>query len=474
MATSWVNSINKGGSISKLVSFDTSKVSNYARVYVETVKSYYTLIKSSALVADGISIVTPGSGPGQWIRDSATDGYWATQSIWYIDSTSGNDENSGTDSGHAIKTWAELVRRWGTWAELKQLTTVNILNDLLAADPMNCRIRLGTNGFLLVKGVRTVSASGTLNSRTNQNRASQIPGDITDTIQTWASKLGKLIYIPSTGASAWSLKDLNSGKVRVSQWVVCDESTIPINIAPTEVQLSGSENYQVCTLTKVNIANFDIFGQQTTSTGIDVNRVLFVDLDFTGAVSAQNHFTAFGTTISFFRCMHEANRAVAGTIQSTCCLHSISGTFSGDLGAPGQWLIIAGAGTAQMTIRRGATIQLDGDTIWQGSSAVRLQQGAIMRIGFLAVFDSVDDGIIMGNDTTCENLAISYSGSLFWGSNNTGYGIRMGNRTSFSYTNVPTVTGASGDITISGIQKHYDELPYVEDSSYSSIVPIIS
>src|SRR5579872_1245038 len=61
-----------------------------------------------------------------------------TQAAWWIDPQAGSDSNTGVTSGTPLKTWAELVRRWGTNAPfLAQTTTVTFLSSQIPGTTPN-------------------------------------------------------------------------------------------------------------------------------------------------------------------------------------------------------------------------------------------------------------------------------------------------------------------------------------------------
>jgi hypothetical protein len=86
--------------------------------YVQTFGALWSYQPASALTPDG-STVLAAAGGGNWLRGlSAITEAAAVQTAWYVDAqnTSGtaSDENTGLAAGTALRTKAEIFRRWGT------------------------------------------------------------------------------------------------------------------------------------------------------------------------------------------------------------------------------------------------------------------------------------------------------------------------------------------------------------------------
>lgn len=104
-------------------------------VYVLTFGRYFSY--QPALAQTPVTGVFVNATPvGQWetaltgIAESA-----AQQTAWFVDDQDlfgGNDENTGLDAAHPVRTKAEIMRRWGTWSP--EIQGVNVVVTYLSAD----------------------------------------------------------------------------------------------------------------------------------------------------------------------------------------------------------------------------------------------------------------------------------------------------------------------------------------------------
>lgn len=140
---------------------------------------------------------------------------------WWIDPVSGNDGNNGTSSGTPLKTWQALVALWGTTAPvLSQNTTVTFLSsqsgtgDPVIAEPL---LVSGTN-FILTAGLPAASFTGTLNTVTAKNRASNQALQSTFTTTTGAIAANMLLVNTTRGNSrAFVQRNVSGGNWQISQ-----------------------------------------------------------------------------------------------------------------------------------------------------------------------------------------------------------------------------------------------------------------
>jgi hypothetical protein len=124
-------------SVANLTELAALSPSEGSLVFVQTLRDYFSFSATSTLTADSITVVDSTVTTGKWERKKLASDMWAYQSTWYINATTGNDENNGLTSGTALKTHAELQRRLQN-AEIKQNTTVNILTDLNEEINLKC------------------------------------------------------------------------------------------------------------------------------------------------------------------------------------------------------------------------------------------------------------------------------------------------------------------------------------------------
>lgn len=158
---------------------------------VLTVRDVFVLAKVSALAADGIAVID-ASGGGQWIRQDWTDPSWAAQATWYVDTGAENDESSGIDQAHALKTGAELSRRL-SGALVQRQIDIYWSGDQAASDSLLLDLRRTKAGTIYFHGTPVTvftSSAGGFTGVSNQNLAASTWGYVADTglPDTWAAQ----------------------------------------------------------------------------------------------------------------------------------------------------------------------------------------------------------------------------------------------------------------------------------------------
>ena len=117
---------------------------NSETAYVQSVKSYFLYDSTSTLTADAITIVT-ATGGGRWLRELTVPNLaWAYQASWFLNPSTGNDENSGLTSLLPIKTLAELDRRL-SYQTLQQTTTVSLMGSYSTQYVRFTEVRIAEN-----------------------------------------------------------------------------------------------------------------------------------------------------------------------------------------------------------------------------------------------------------------------------------------------------------------------------------------
>lgn len=228
---------------------------------------------------DCVVLTANGSDPGRYIRLSVTHRKHQLTTTWYIDPTSGDDENTGSASNSALKTCRELNLRLSNVISLS--CTIYVLNNLSSTDPLTLTAFTSTdyvaNGSsstvtLAIEGTRTSVRTGTISAVTTPVTATNTPGSITDSGATWATSISnKYMIVLTSGASSsrilWPCKDLGSNAVRVNNPV--NEATGAATTFP-----SANDTYTEYSLTTglINISTNAIvtvknWYQPTTTTG---------------------------------------------------------------------------------------------------------------------------------------------------------------------------------------------------------------
>jgi len=148
--------------------------------------AYFALSPIGPLVADGVTILASSNAGFVWVRTLSACRQIATaQATWFVDpqnvSTTATDENNGIIAGTAVRTYAEIVRRWGTNAPL---LNVQVIVQFLSShtddsDPVDVvATTRGALGGIFIRGSFGAGqqvAAGVLSNVTPKNRAANQP-----------------------------------------------------------------------------------------------------------------------------------------------------------------------------------------------------------------------------------------------------------------------------------------------------------
>ena len=234
-----------------------ANMGNGSARYVRSLRATFILDTASVEVPDGITVVA-ALGGGNWVRQAQDDPYWALQSTWYVNATTGDDENDGFTTGAALATLSEFGRRVQHMT-LEQVTTVWIEEDCLPTDVLNLQCLGNENARLLLRGVPALALEADVVAFTKDVGAggANNPGTIELDGWTVADHLGWLITF-TTGAAvggfAWVSADLGANAARIGAILSGALGAFPV-AAPNP---APGDTAQVYTLPQVHIALLDV------------------------------------------------------------------------------------------------------------------------------------------------------------------------------------------------------------------------
>jgi hypothetical protein len=205
-------------------------------------------------------------------------------SNWCIDPQFGNDSNDGKTSLTPIRTWAELVRRWGTSSPVFNVPVIiTFLSDQLTnTDPVYLNPAFGVNGSLTLIGTLqhqfNVNLTGVIPknpSATGPNPAGLLQANLTTAADGYAGYL--LINNTQGGAVCW-IDSISSGMAVLTNPYVPNYPTY--NALPNQVNtFTNGDAISIYQPTKIYVSGF--------TQGIGAGTILFVHLwlvDPTGTV----------------------------------------------------------------------------------------------------------------------------------------------------------------------------------------------
>lgn len=228
----------------QLASVNASTMVDGAIAYVATVGDYFRLVQA-ALSTDPLTIIAAASKSGyQWHRLGALNRANATVTTWYVDPTSGSDENNGTGSGTALKTFAEWNRRT-SGQTITASVTVNVLSDVPDADSVVANINTNGPSTVTLQGALTVADTRTITSAQGRDPTVNHANEVTVTSYNWTPHLGQLLRVQGTQSYAAITKVVGTGVARLSELI--DDSTFTVANA---AGVTSSQVVEIVTQTK--------------------------------------------------------------------------------------------------------------------------------------------------------------------------------------------------------------------------------
>jgi hypothetical protein len=215
-----IDSIN---SIVEMLIQTDSSVEDGEIVWVRSAQALFVYRVNSGLTPDNVNVIASLYGNGVWQRlltGSSSSGV-LDQATWFVDPIAGSDTNTGLTAGTALKTNAELARRWGIGTRLiGQAYSVTWVSGTGTGDPVVMDVIMGPAATLTLKGTTTVALSSTLTGFTATNRAGQVMNALVDTtVASFAAHVNKPYTITSgarAGTSGFIMAATGANTARVT------------------------------------------------------------------------------------------------------------------------------------------------------------------------------------------------------------------------------------------------------------------
>jgi len=453
------------------------------------VGAYFTLVKSLAApvpVADGVNVVAPLSGSpvagaanARWFRSTTAPVapfVWSTQTAWFIDPTNGSDTNSGLTAGTAIKTWAELRRRWLASGGVVQTTgncTVTLLGDLPVSDPCDMRgiwVKKGA-AVVVTAAAKTTLYSGTITAvqarvlATNTDWAITSAGlPVSWTASGCVGKLCRIVGGARDGTTFWIKKDLGAKKATVSS-PMTKTSAYPMgNAVPTYPTPQVGDAIVVEDLVVIHTFRIAETGGDESFSDI-ANRLVFDHIaasDFNEGMSAVFDCD-MNIGLAFLNCDADvAFPAPGGALQyfgCKCFPEGESGTRIWLYGGYSDFGGTIGVGStcfADEFSVEGASFEIAGGNLQSNTSPASLGVLNSPSVGLLVRFGAV---------------ATILTGTQLWGGGNGTFGIVVESLSGLQYGGAkPTITGTTNDTKIGGVATAYAGVPAITAANNAAIV----
>lgn len=410
--------------------------------FVRTLRAWFYLDKTSALTADGITIVTALGGTGRWIRLQFNgDLAWQLQTTWYWNPSTGDDENDGATSGTAFKTHEEFFRRTNG---LNMGATIIVL-----ADVPNQVMRVGIRGSVSYKAVLIpiASSASTFTSRpSDRNPSTNTPYNLTDTsiAVSWTAGNGtipyvnKLLVARNAGVVVGTCfvdfdagsKTMRPGPVSNAIPVLVEADAVPVPTAAGT--LSSGNTYVVYDFIKFAPTSISVFNNNT--------QVAMYGLNCTGASFTPSGMLSFVPTHCFFNGTMIIN---GPRYQPHQCINNNTLTINSMI-APGF--------PHFHIVRTGLILE---SSLWNSPDEMVFSGGGFFVVTAGSVFNLNDLGVFDGVQVQAIDRSFIYTVGYFWGNNNGISTVMLlgisGNWWIWNALKPPTVTGNATPIFINGV-----------------------
>ncbi len=395
------------------------------------------------------------------------------QTVWFIDSVNGNDANDGLTAPTAIRTAAELIKRvngpgipWFLGAD----TSLTLLNNLPASDPLDLMLWQRQGGMLRIKGTPTASAGFVVGAVTALNRGANTAYDFT-CVALGAGQVNKRIRI-TAGARLGYLqflgKDMGGGQYRIAPLTFYNTTAASPGSVPTsQGAITGGDAFVVDTLTTIGLMHIRLVASDNLSApNLNTVPIIFTDIQYTGGFNGGVIMSGYPdptNTPIFYGCDIGSalfyGALIAGRQAGT--------TYASASAGPVQYFgsLISG----NLSLQAGVMAFLDYDTLVQGGF-LRFREGGTGRIGALGVFDSASDGVIV-EDGSLRSLVFASGVDALYGAGNAGVGVnRAAGGPAYTYVAKPTLTGGVNDARVGGTLKAWGAIPFIEPANDAAIV----
>ncbi len=415
--------------VSALAAIDSVNMVDGAQIYVESLRSVFTL-SSTAGTPDNITIVAAYGSSKYWYRSEERALSWAYQTTWYIDplGAGSSDENDGSTALTPLLTWAEFRRRV---SDMMVDMTVNIVSSTTEILDGNFQ---GLNALrtLIIQGTPTVLQTLTGTTFTNPVRSGvQAMGTMSSTdLADFTPFVGYMLkagnqYAPLLGASGGGAPYLSYWTDETgTQTLPANGTTVTILSLPTAASVRVVATDIKLWVKTLKFDTADTFSAPQIMAQVRLPK--FVACDFATSLFV-DCFTYF------YACLLSAS----GVLQVSLKANFIGGGSKralyhgllGELSFTG-FIIYGAAGV--------------GLEVGNGSNNLPLSPVSSTGTSFgLGIFNSTGTGFKLGQG------AVASMQSLF-GLGNGGYGLEINYGARAWMATTPTITGTSGDLQFCG------------------------
>lgn len=456
--------------VAALIAYAGTPLTDGRLAWVQTLRTYWAFSpNASAVPIDGIACVaTSAGGTTRWLRTEYADATWRIgHNNWFVDPVAGNDENTGATALTALRTLAELGRRWGD-GPVQQIgdpglaINLTIVNDIPDPDALVLRPVFGPDTALRIfGGVSATLRTGTVTGYTAQVPGLNQPAQLDDAAFVGAWELGERLRITTPGPTFNSMcqvqNDLGGGSCNVSVPAYADEATF--TTVPTPIAPVIGNAYAVERLRRVPIGFTKLQPSEWPAGFVPV--IDFVDCNLVPVTAPPGFFQNLnfvegeGTPymeLVLYQCTIDLSCSMRGVVavNSFFRVPQIELRQSAQINGGGAWVV---PGTPAYIFFSATDVYSTIDYNFQswGPSFIAVSQGVVASFAVFnasaSIFNPGGHAVRIGNPGVYGPPTKFRFRGLLWGTGSLGVGLYVAASSSVESQAVPTITGGAGDWT---------------------------
>lgn len=371
-----------------------------------------------------------------------------TVANWFVNKSTGSDQNPCTSSGSPCATKQEIwVHRLGCFGapmdcpRFQQTTTLEQdASDTDNNDPLYAHVALEKGASFIVKGGTVAGTAATFTRSTAKNRTAGANALLSGSFSAGVPAVGMLVVNTTRGNSrAWIESSAGGANWNLTQPFA--PVTPPTgNAVPAEVDTWVSTD-SVTLINPIAINISDISGVQTDTTGSFNNHVYLYNANIFDPLGVFNDNITIGTQIFIDECSLQREAAFIGTTDSYARIQ-INAQFLGGLNTVGGGAVdafvdpIFVGGSVQNIAEFASSPAFDGDFIQD----VNMTTGAGTQFGFYFMGGNL---AMNGSPNAIEKLF--YNNSIIYGATAKTFGVHgsghVVNLTGNTFANTLTFPG---------------------------------
>jgi hypothetical protein len=470
-----------------LQAFDATSASPFTRVGCGVVNDEYQFITApgAALLAsvDGINVIAASAPVGAvWTRTFVRNFSAQYETAWYLDATTGNDQNDGISSLTPLKTMRELSNRL-RGAYIAQNVVINLAAGNYGERPVLFDVEIAQGFYISMVGTTTTTSDTVAVilptvSGTAATNASAQRGTLTATSYNFqtANDRQRLRITAGTAANIGGIGYITKvvtpgvgGVVNTTRWGRLSNPLTSTTVS--NLTIAVNDTYVVETLdSQIGYLDVRVRGNgkfviqncliRSTLTSTVTHRAFCDNGNINGFMTYGCIFQSSGTTLfqggqwTMALCSISADTGViaysgVSFLAARMCVHT--GT--------------AATPAFEVRVQNGTTLQNSEGGCFDGGKLVIYTNGVFDQIGQT----NNDVQFVDGSGTNAINVATAgtywahSATNLVWGLNNTysSFAVLIEQAGLFAYNAKPSIPGGTSDYSVGGVTGAWASLPII-------------